>query len=55
MEPDAGVEMIDDAITKYNGIYSTIICDDNSTIRAVTKWSYKESMVWLSMAKDIKW
>ncbi len=38
-------EMIDDAITKYNCIYSTIICDDNSTIRAVTKWSYKESMV----------
>jgi hypothetical protein len=45
MEPDAGVEMIVDAITKYNVIYSTIICDDNSTIRAVTKWSYKESMV----------
>ena len=32
MEPDAGVEMMVDAITKYNVIYSTIICDDDSTI-----------------------
>ena len=37
MESDAGVEMMIDAITKYNVIYSTIICDDDSTIRAVSK------------------
>ena len=41
MEPDEGVEMMVDAITKYNVIYSTIICDDDSTIRAISKWSYK--------------
>ena len=39
METDAGVEMMIDAVTKYN----TIICDDDSTIRPVSKWwSYKE-------------
>ena len=32
MEPDAGVKMMVDAITKYNVIYSTIIFDDDSTI-----------------------
>ena len=32
MESDAGVEMMIDAITKYNVIYSTIIFDDDSTI-----------------------
>ena len=37
MEPDAGVEVMVDAITKYNVIYSKIICDDDSTIRAVAK------------------
>ena len=37
MEPDAGVEMMVDAITKYNVIYSKIICDDDSTVRAVAK------------------
>ena len=42
MEPDAGVEMVIDAVVKYNVIYSTIICDVDSTIRAVSKWSYKE-------------
>jgi len=44
MEPDAGVEMMIDAVMKNNVIYSTIICDDDSTIRAVSKWSYKESL-----------
>ena len=39
MEPDAGVEIIVDAIAKYNVIYSTIICDDDSTIQAFSKWS----------------
>ena len=39
MEPDAGVEMMVDAIAKYNVIYSTIICDDDSTIQAFSKWS----------------
>ena len=42
MEPDAGVEMRIDAVAKYNVVYSTIICDDDSTIRAVSKWSCKE-------------
>ena len=42
MEPDSDVEMMVDAITKYNVIYSTIICDDDSIIRAVSIWSYKE-------------
>ena len=41
-EPDAGMEMMIDAVMKYNVIYSTIICDDDSTIRAVSKWSYNE-------------
>ena len=45
MEPDARVEMmIADEVMKTNVIYSTIICDDDSTIRAVSKWSYKESL-----------
>ena len=34
MEPDAGVEMMVDPITKYNATYSTIIFDYDSTIRA---------------------
>ena len=43
MEPDVDVEMMVDAITKYNVIYSVIIvCDDDSSIRAVSKWSYKD-------------
>ena len=42
MEPDASVEMMIDAVMKNNVIYSTIICDDDSTISAVSKWSYKE-------------
>ena len=43
METDAGVEMMIDAVTKYNTIYSSIICDDDSTIIAVSKWwSHKE-------------
>ena len=58
MEPDVGVEIMVDAITsKYSVIYSTIIWDDDSTIQAVSKCSYKEiiiSKVWLSMAKNIK-
>ena len=52
MEPDVGVEMIVDAITKYNVIYSTIICDDDSTIWAVSKWSYKESS---NLQSDFQW
>jgi hypothetical protein len=31
-KPDAGVEMMVDAITKYNVNYYTINCDDDSTI-----------------------
>jgi hypothetical protein len=42
MGPGTGVEMMIDAVAKYNVIYSTNICDDDSTIRAVYKWSYKE-------------
>ena len=42
MEPDASVEMMIDEAMKNNVIYSTIIYDDDSTIRAVSKWSYKE-------------
>jgi hypothetical protein len=42
MEPETGGEMMIDAVMKNNVIYSTIICDDDSTIRAVSKWSYKE-------------
>ena len=52
MQPDAGVEMMIDAITKYNVIYSTIICDDDSTIRAVSKWSYKELS---NLQSDFQW
>ena len=36
MEPDAGVEMMIVAVMKNNVIYSAIICDDDSTIRAVS-------------------
>ena len=44
MEPDAGLEMMIDAVaTKYNVIDSTIICDDDLTIIAFSKWSSKES------------
>ena len=32
MEPDAGVEMMIDAVMKNKVIYSAIICDDDSTI-----------------------
>ena len=42
MEAGTGVEMMIDSFMKNNGIYSTIICDNDSTIRAVSKWSYKE-------------
>ena len=42
MEPDAGLVIMTDAVAKYNAIYSTIICDDDSTIRAVSKWCLKE-------------
>jgi hypothetical protein len=42
MEPDAGEEIMIDAVAKYNVIYSTIICNDDSTIRAFSKMSYKE-------------
>ena len=52
MEPDAGVEVMVDAITKYNVRYSTIICDDDSTIRAVSKWSYKELS---NLRSDFQW
>ena len=38
MEPDTGVEMMIDSVMNNNVIYSTIICDDDSTIRAVSKW-----------------
>ena len=41
LEPDAMLEMMVDAVAKYNGIYYKIICDEDSTIRAVSKWSYK--------------
>ena len=44
MGPDADVEMMIDAVMKNNVIYTKIICDDDSTIRAVSKWSYKESL-----------
>jgi len=60
MEPDAGVEMMIDAVMKNNVIYSTIICDDDSTIRAVSKWSYKEllklqpSFQWPRTLKGLK-
>jgi hypothetical protein len=61
MEPDAGVEMmIDHAIMKNNVIYSTIICDDDSTIRAVSQWSFKEllklepSFQWPRILKELK-
>jgi hypothetical protein len=43
MEPDTGVEMMIDTVLKTNVIYYTIICDDDSTIQAVSKWLYKES------------
>ena len=42
IEPDAGVKMMIDAVMRNNVIYYTIICDDDSTIRDVSKWSYKE-------------
>ena len=29
----------------YNVIHSTIFCDDDSTIRAVSKWSYKDLLI----------
>jgi hypothetical protein len=43
-----------DAIKKYNIIYSTIICDDDSTsIWAVSKkWSYEEL---LSLQPAFEW
>jgi hypothetical protein len=34
--------MMIDAVAKHNVIYSTIICDDDSTIRAVSKRFYQE-------------
>ena len=60
MEPDASVEMMIDEAMKNNVIYSTIICDDDSTIRAVSKWSYKEllklqpSFQWPRTLKGLK-
>ena len=60
MDPDAGVEMMIDAVMENNVIYSTIICDDDSTIRAVSKWSYKEllklqpSFQWPRTLKGLK-
>ena len=44
MKPDNEVEMKIDAVMKNIVIFSFIICDDDSTIRAVSKWSYKESL-----------
>ena len=60
IEPDASVEMMIDAVMKYNVIYSTVICDDDSTIRAVSQWSYKEllklqpSFQWPRTLKGLK-
>jgi len=44
--------MIIDAVMKNNVIYSTIICGDDSTIRAVSKWSYKEL---LKLQSSFQW
>ena len=52
MEQDTIVEMMIDAVMKNNVIYTKIICDDDSTIRAVSKWSYKEL---LKLATAFQW
>ncbi len=60
MEPDSGVEMMIDAVMKNNVIHSKIICDDDSSTRAVSKWSYKKllklqaSFQWPRTLKGIK-
>ena len=44
MEPDARVEMvvIKAVDNHYQVFCSTLVCDENSTIRANCKWSYKD-------------
>ena len=41
--PDAGVEVVIKAVDKYQVFYTTMmVCDDDSTLRAKCKWSYKD-------------
>ena len=43
MESDASVKMMIKAVDNYQVFYtSTMVCDDDSTIRANCKWSYKD-------------
>jgi hypothetical protein len=44
MEPDARVEMVViKAVDNYYQVFcTTMVCDDDSTIRANCKWSYKD-------------
>ena len=43
MEPDARVKMVIKAVNNYQVFYTTtMICDDDSTIKANCKWSYKD-------------
>ena len=53
MGPDAGVEMMVDAVAMYNVIYAKIKCDDDLTIRAVSKWSYHKELS--NLQSEFQW